>query len=161
MQTDRLSLTLLHHRDNAFIMEIVNTPGWLKYIGNRNIYSALDAQQYIQNIINNSQFTYWVARLKKDQTPIGLVSCIKRDYLDAHDLGFAFLPSYMNMGYAKEAATRIIEELKVTQLHLKLYATTLPENRSSIKLLKRLGFVFVETITPKDERLNLFELIMV
>lgn len=160
MQTDRLSLSLLDHHDHAFIMEIVNTPGWLKFIGNRNIYSALDAQHYIQPILDNPQFTYWVARLKKDQTPIGLLSCIKRDYLDAHDLGFAFLPSHMNMGYAKEAAIEIIDELKRTQLHVKLYATTLPENKSSIKLLTRLGFVFVETIHPKDELLNLYELIL-
>lgn len=160
MQTDRLSLTLLHHHDNAFIMELVNTPGWLKFIGNRNIYSALDAQQYIQHILDHPQFTYWVVRLKKDQTPVGLLSCIRRDYLDAHDLGFAFLPSYMNMGFAKEATTKVIEEFKRTQLHTKLYATTLPENKSSIKLLTRLGFIFIETIHPKDELLNLYELIL-
>lgn len=158
METERLSLTELDHRDNAFIIEIVNTPGWLKFIGNRNIYSALDAQRYIQNMLDNTQVTFWVVRLKKEKTPLGLVSCIKRDYLDAHDVGFAFLPHYMNMGYAQEATTKIIEAFKQAESHQKLYATTLPENKSSIKLLLRLGFVFVETIHPKDELLNLYVL---
>lgn len=158
MQSQRLSLTILDYHDNAFIMEIVNTPGWLKFIGNRNIYSALDAQLYIQNILDQPLFTYWVVRLNTDERSIGVVSLIKRTYLDAHDLGFAFLPSYMNMGYAHEAAARVIEHLKTTQLHTKLYATTLPENKSSIKLLSRLGFHFIETIHPQDELLHLYQL---
>jgi RimJ/RimL family protein N-acetyltransferase len=158
MQSQRLSLTILDHHDNAFIMEIVNTPGWLKFIGNRNIYSALDAQIYIQNILDNPLFTYWVVRLNTDQSPIGVISLIKRTYLDAHDLGFAFLPHHMNMGYAYEAASQVIEHLKAMQLHPKLYATTLPENKSSIKLLNRLGFHFIETIHPQDELLNLYQL---
>ncbi|WP_410877539.1 GNAT family N-acetyltransferase [Myroides sp. DW712] len=161
METERLSLTELHHHDHAFIIEIVNTPGWLKFIGNRNIYSALDAQHYIQNILDDTQFTFWVVRLKTNQTPLGLVSCIKRDYLDAHDIGFAFLPNHMNKGYAKEATTKIIAEFKRTASHQKLYATTLPENKSSIKLLMRLGFTFIKTIHPKDELLNLYVLVLV
>lgn len=158
MQTERLLLTALDYCDNAFIIAIVNTPGWLKFIGNRNIYSALDAQLYIQNILDNPLFTYWVVRLQTDQTPIGVVSLIKRDYLDAHDLGFAFLPQYMNMGYAYEAAHCITKELKKSQLYPKLYATTLVENKSSIKLLTRLGFQFINSIHPKEETLNLYEL---
>ncbi|MDM1045835.1 GNAT family N-acetyltransferase [Myroides sp. 1354] len=158
MQTERLLLTTLDHHDNAFILAIVNTPGWLKFIGNRNIDSALDTQIYIQNILDNPLFTYWIVRLQTNQTPIGIVSLIKRDYLDAHDLGFAFLPPYMNMGYAYEAAHRITVELKKNQLYPKLYATTLAENKSSIKLLTRLGFHFLKIIRPKEETLHLYEL---
>ncbi|WP_158963005.1 GNAT family N-acetyltransferase [Myroides fluvii] len=160
MQTQRLLLTRLDHQDNAFFIELVNTPGWLKFIGNRNIYSALDAQQYIQTILDNSQFTYWIVRLKSDQTPIGAVTLIKRSYLDSHDIGFAFLPSYMNMGYAYEAAHCVVEQVKAQQLHSVLYATVLPENKSSIKLLTRLGLTFKEVIHPEEELLHLFQLII-
>lgn len=158
LQTERLILTKLSHQDNTFFIELVNTPGWLKFIGNRNIYSALEAQLYIQNILDNAQTTYRTVRLKEDQKPIGSVTLIKRDYLDSHDIGFAFLPSYMNMGYAYEAAHAVIEQVKKDQSHALLYATVLPENKSSIKLLTRLGFTFKTAIHPEDELLNLYQL---
>ncbi|MBB1139867.1 GNAT family N-acetyltransferase [Myroides sp. WP-1] len=158
METQRLFLTPLNHCDNAFFIALVNSPGWLKFIGNRNIYSALDAQAYIQHIIDNPQYTYWTVHLKESQTSIGVLSLIKREYLDAHDIGFAFLPQFTNKGYAYEAAHHVIAELKKNQLHAKLYATTLAENKSSIKLLTRLGFQFVQLIHPKEECLNLYVL---
>lgn len=158
IQSRRLFLNKLDHCDNAFFIALVNTPGWLKFIGNRNIYNTLDAQIYIQNILDNPHANYWIVRLQTNQVPIGAVSVIKRDYLDACDIGFAFLPQYTNMGYAYESASTVIELLKKDPLHPIRYATTIPENRSSIKLLNRLGFYFVKTIIPVEELLNLYEL---
>ncbi|MGG5507814.1 MULTISPECIES: GNAT family N-acetyltransferase [unclassified Myroides] len=158
METQRLFLTPLDHCDNAFFIALVNSPSWLKFIGNRNIYSALDAQIYIQNILDTPDYTYWTVRLKGNQTPIGVLSLIKRDYLDAHDIGFAFLPEYTNRGYAYEATHCVVEKLKRNPFYAKLYATTLAENKSSIKLLTRLGFQFVKVIHPKEEYLNLYVL---
>lgn len=156
IQTQRLFLTTIDYCDSAFYLALVNTPGWLTYIGNRNIYSDLDAQHYIQGILDNPQSHFWTVHLTSDQKPIGAISLIKRDYLDAHDLGFAFLPQYTNMGYAYESAHAVVEQLKEEQTHTQLYATTLPENKSSIKLLLRLGFHFVDVITPMGELLHLY-----
>ena len=157
MQTNRLLVTPLRPSDNAFFIDLVNSPGWLTFIGNRNIYSALDAQLYIQNILDNPLYQYWVVRLKEDRTPIGLLSLIKRSYLEAHDIGFAFLPQYTNMGYAYEASSGLLNLLEENPMYARLYATTLSENKSSIKLLTRLGFHFVNVIQPQAEELNLYE----
>lgn len=158
IQTQRLLLTKIDYCDTDFYFELVNTPTWLTYIGNRNIYSTLDAQNYIQAILDNPQTSYWTVHLKMEQKPIGTISLIKREYLKAHDLGFAFLPHYMNKGYAYEAAHAVVEQLKKEGTHVLLYAATLPENKSSIKLLMRLGFSFVEVIKPAGELLNVYQL---
>ncbi len=158
IQTQRLFLSKIDYCDSTFYIELVNTPGWLKYIGNKNIHNTLDANNYIKNILSNLQTSYWTVHLKAEQKPIGAISLIKRDYLDAHDLGFAFLPLYTHMGYAYEATHAIIEQLKREQIHSLLYAIAIPENKSSIQLLMRLGFHFVETITAEGEVLNLYKL---
>ncbi|MFM9403748.1 GNAT family N-acetyltransferase [Myroides odoratimimus] len=156
--TDRLQISPLSHADNSFIIELVNTPGWLKYIGNRNVYTAMDAQMYIQSILDNPQYQYWVVNRKEDGKPIGLISLIKRDYLEYHDIGFAFIPTYIGLGYAYEATSFIIKIIREDAKYSTLYATTLPDNKSSIKLLTRLGFTFIETIKPHEEVLNLFKI---
>jgi [ribosomal protein S5]-alanine N-acetyltransferase len=50
IQTDTLLLEILSENDADFIMELLNTEGWIKYIGNRNINSKEDAIAYIQKI---------------------------------------------------------------------------------------------------------------
>src|SRR5215218_4924840 len=92
--TERLVLETLRASDHGFILELVNTEGWLQFIGDRNIHSKDDAIRYIQKIDEAQNFTYWVVRTKETGAPpMGIVSFLKRDYLEHFDLGFAFLPS--------------------------------------------------------------------
>lgn len=156
--TDRLLITPLSHRDNSFIIELVNTPGWLKYIGNKDVYTTIEAQTYIQSILDNPQCQYWVVNRKEDHKAIGLISLIKRDYLDHYDIGFAFLPTCIGLGYAYEATHYIIEKVRKDEKYKTLYAIALPDNKSSIKLLTRLGFTFSETIKSPEEVLDLFKM---
>lgn len=154
--TERLHIELLSFKDNSFILELVNTPGWLEFIGNRNVYTSLDAQEYIQKILDNKDYTYWVVKRNEDNVYIGLISLIKRDYLEYHDIGFAFLPSYTNLGYAYEATNEVINNISQDKIYRILLATTLPSNNSSVKLLSRLGFIFDKAIEVDDENLNLY-----
>ncbi|WP_286417563.1 GNAT family N-acetyltransferase [Myroides odoratimimus] len=95
---------------------------------------------------------------KEDGKPIGLISLIKRDYLDHHDIGFAFIPTYIGLGYAYEATSFIIKIIREYEKYKTLYAIALPDNKSSIKLLTRLGFTFIETIKSPEEVLSLFKI---
>lgn len=158
LTTERLKLERLTTNDDTFILKLVNTPGWLTYIGDKKIHTVQDAQLYIQNIMNNEELSYWVISNKEDGQAIGLISLIKRDYLDHHDLGFAFLPETMNKGYAYEATSNILKTLLKEGLYKSLSAITIPENSSSIKLLGRLGFTFVKSMEAHDEVLNLYHL---
>jgi ribosomal-protein-alanine N-acetyltransferase len=155
--TARLSVWPLEVSDAAFIFELLNSEGWIKFIGNRNINDENDAVDYIKKILANNNLNFWVVRLLDDKSKIGIVTFIKRDYLQHHDIGFAFLPKYFGKGYAFEATNAVIKKLiKQNQLSI-LLATTLPENVDSIGLLKKLGFVFEKEIAGEKELLHLYQ----
>ncbi|MBI3233680.1 MAG: GNAT family N-acetyltransferase [Bacteroidetes bacterium] len=156
--TDRLDLKALQTTDNEFIYELVNTPEWITYIGERNVHSAEETIPYIQKIMDNPLVQYWVVRLKSDQTSLGVITLIKRDYLDHHDIGFAFLPSQTKKGYAYEAALHILKECFANG-HETILATTIKENHPSIQLLKKLGLTFSKEIIVEEEVSLVYEII--
>ena len=94
MQTEistlRLILNIITENDDDFMRTLVNTEGWLKFIGDRKVHSKQDAIAYIQRIKNTPNLIYWVVRLKDNHTPVGIISFLKRSYLEHFDIGFAF-----------------------------------------------------------------------
>ena len=106
-ETERLNIRPFTLQDAAFIIELVNSEGWLKYIGDRNIKNTTDAEAYLANgpIKSYAQhnFGLWMVERKNNQTPIVMCGLIKRDTLPNPDIGFAFLPAFEKQGYAFEA----------------------------------------------------------
>jgi RimJ/RimL family protein N-acetyltransferase len=153
LKTDRLLLEPLTTAYNNFIFELVNTDGWIKFIGNRNVNSAVDATAYIEKIINNPALVYWVIKLKENGTPIGIITLIKRDYLEHHDIGFALLPDFEKQGYAYEACKKVLDALSEGSLHTQILAITLRDNSNSITLLGKLGLRFEKEIVEQEELL--------
>ena len=154
--TERLSLTALNLTDAKFIFELVNTEGWLTYIGDRKIHLLEDAQSYIQKIMVNPDISYWVVRLRQDDAPTGIISLITRDYLEHPDIGFAFLPSFTNNGYAYEATRIVLNHFIDNTEHPFMHGVTVVENTASINLLKKLGFQFQKEIDVNKEKLQLY-----
>jgi RimJ/RimL family protein N-acetyltransferase len=155
-KTKRLLLRSLTAADAAFIFELVNTAGWIKFIGDRNVKNREDAGNYIQKIINNPDVEYRVVTLQDEQIAIGVISFIKRNYLQHHDIGFAFLPAFSGKGYAIEAANAVLTNMLKLKEHATILATTLTDNHSSIRLLKKLGFVFSKEIIHEQDTLQLY-----
>lgn len=141
-QTQRLTLAALTLDHAAFIQQLLNTPGWLQFIGDRNVRSEAEAYAYINKINENPAITYWTVSLPEEVAPIGVISLIQRDYLDFPDIGFAFLPEFGGKGYAFEAASAILDHLRTDLNYPRLYAAALPDNTASLKLLIKLGFHF-------------------
>lgn len=156
LETDRLRLRTLQIDDYSFIKALVNTEGWITFIGDRKVITDEDSKNYIQKITDNTNITYWVVCLKENDTPVGLVTFIKRDYLEFPDLGFAFLPEHGKKGYAFEAASSIVEKLKSEGVHQHILATTNPENSKSIALLKKLGYEYEEGIFQDNKTLHVY-----
>ena len=113
-------------------------------------------QHILKKIKNTPDLFYWVVRLKEDQTPIGIISFLKRSYLDHFDLGFAFLPQFNGHGYAYEAAQEVLSHLRTNEDHSIILATTVPANSRSIGLLNRLGFSFEKELQIDGEALHIF-----
>ncbi|NQX37922.1 Protein N-acetyltransferase, RimJ/RimL family [Pedobacter steynii] len=156
ISTDRLFIAEMTLDDAEFILKLLNTEGWKKFIGERNVNNKQEAEVYIRKIIDNPNFSYSAVRLKGGNVPIGMVSMIKRDYLDHHDIGFAFLPDYNGKGYAFEAASAVLNHPSTLAVHTKILATTLKHNSSSIQLLERLGLVLDKEIKVEGKELFLY-----
>ena len=164
LETERLIIRQFDLSDAAFIMQLLNSPGWLEYIGDRNIRTTDDAEAYLANgpikSYGTNGFGISMVLLKEGETPIGACGLLKRDYLEDADIGFAFMPEYLGKGYGYESAEAIINyakgELNIS--HIKAF--TVPNNIPSINLLKKLGFGFEKTfkIPGEEEELFLFSL---
>jgi ribosomal-protein-alanine N-acetyltransferase len=155
--TKRLTLNRLTLQDADFIFELVNTPGWIKYIGDRNIHSREAAVTYTEKILNNPGITYWVVQLTAEQTPVGIITVIKRDYLEHHDIGFAFLPCHTKKGLAFEAAFTVLNDLFSMAAGTTMLATTIKENNDSVLLLIKLGFTYLQEINDGNDLLDVYE----
>ncbi|HEY5688762.1 MAG TPA: GNAT family N-acetyltransferase [Yeosuana sp.] len=154
-ETDRLIITELSLEDAPFFLELVNTPNWIKYIGDRNLKTVKEAEEYLLNgtLKSYAEFGFGFYKLhhKKDNKEIGTCGLIKREQLEEVDLGFAFLPEFEGKGFGYEASIAIIRMAK-KRFHLKkLLAITLTINGNSIKLLEKLGFIYQKRIKPFDD----------
>jgi RimJ/RimL family protein N-acetyltransferase len=162
IQTERLNLRWLENADADFILDLLNQPSWLEYIGDRGVRNLDDARDYINNgplaMIAQHGFGLYLVELGSSGKAIGLCGLLKRESLDDPDIGFAFLPEYCGQGYAGEAAQACVAYAR-DEIGLKrLVAITLPNNRNSIRLLTSLGMDYEkDVILPHgDELLQLF-----
>ncbi|MGY4538506.1 ribosomal-protein-alanine N-acetyltransferase [Mucilaginibacter sp. UYNi724] len=151
--------------DAGFIFELLNTPTWKQFIGDRNINTQTDAVNYLLNgptaIYAQHGFGPWMVELNEGGVPIGMCGLFKRDYLDRPDLGFAFMPGYEGRGLAYEACTASLAYINGHYPIDKLYATTTDTNLRSRRLLERCGFTLTGTVTPPGgEALLLYTLIL-
>jgi RimJ/RimL family protein N-acetyltransferase len=161
LQTDRLNLRQFELGDAKFIVELVNSPGWIEFIGDRNIRTEADAVHYLQNgpMKSYTENGFGLSMVEmKDGTPIGMCGILKRDSLDNPDIGFAFLPEFTGLGYAFEMAKAMIGYAKENLNSKTILAITVPSNKRSIHLLEKIGLRFSKIIyTPTEhEELMLF-----
>ena len=162
LETDRLSVRRLTLDDAAFILEMVNDPDWLRFIGDRHVHSLDEARAYLQNgplaMYDRSGFGLYAVVLKGSDLPIGMCGLIKREGLVDVDLGFAYLPQYRAQGYGFEAASAVMAYGRHTFSLKRIVAITSLDNVRSIQLLEKLGFAFEKIIrlTADAEELKLF-----
>lgn len=154
--TERLHVRSLLESDAEFIRQLVNSPGWLEFIGDRNVHSKEDGIAYIQKIQSMPNVYYWVVCTLENEIPIGILTFLKRDYLDHFDIGFAFLPEYHGKGFAFESAAALFSRLTQLPEHKTILATTIPRNVHSIQLLTKLGMRFLHQIEIDNEILHVY-----
>ncbi|TDL65070.1 N-acetyltransferase [Rhodococcus qingshengii] len=162
LETDRLILRWLTTDDAAFILELLNEPSWIRYIGDKGVRTLEDAKNYILtgplNMYSQLGFGLYLVERKQGKTPIGICGLLKRDTLENPDIGFAFLSRYQTQGYGFESASATLK-YGHEQLHLKrILAITSMDNHGSSKLLEKITMKFEGTISfPNDpEELKLF-----
>ena len=155
LQTARLDLREFTLDDTAFIIELLNSPSWLAYIGDRGVRDEAQAQQYLQNGPMRSYaqngFGLWRVSLRESGLPIGMCGLIKRAGLSQPDIGFAYLPAYEGKGYGSEAAQAVLADASARLALPEVLAITMASNPRSIQLLVRLGMKAAGPITLPGE----------
>ena len=157
--TERLYLRPTQEEDAEFILELVNSPKFIQYVGDRSIHSVGNARKYIRDKmlpqLKKLGFANYTVIRKKDQQKIGTCGLYNRNGIDGFDIGFAFLPDFENQGYGFEAASIImLAGFKEFQIQ-KINAYTTKDNLSSQKLLNKLGFTNAGTIQLPDDTVEL------
>lgn len=146
IKTDRLLLCHLTTADAPFIFELLNTPGWLQFIGDRGIKTEEDAINYLLNgpvkSYAENGFGLMLVKLKEDGTPLGICGLIRRAALDDVDIGFAFLERHTGKGYAAEAASATLNYGWQVLGLKRIVAITTADNLHSIRLLEKTGMHF-------------------
>ncbi len=156
LETERLLIRPIEISDAEFILQLLNTDGWLKYIGDRNVHSIIQAIEYIQKFISNPNFNYYIISLKNENSPIGVLSFLKRDEYEFPDLGFALLPDFERSGFAYEAASAYINNFTSSNEIKQIIGITKENNIKSIQLLEKLGFRLYNK--SQKEALSIFKL---
>lgn len=150
LETDRLLLRRLSVDDDAFILELLNEPSWLRFIGDKGVRTLEDARDYIVKgpvaMYEREGFGLHLTQRKSDGAPIGRCGLIRRDSLDDVDIGFAFLPKYWAQGYAHESAAAVMAHGRNILGLTRIVAITSPGNDASIRLLEKLGVRSQKTV---------------
>ena len=162
LDTERLSLRELHDGDAAFILELLNEPGWLRFIGDRGIRTLEAAADYIENVprkmYRENGFGLWAVEAKGSGEPLGMCGLIKRPSLDDVDIGFAFLARHSRRGYGLESASAVMDHARGVLGLQRIVAITSVDNDPSIRLLERIGLRFEKMVNlpGDDEAIKLF-----
>ena len=156
LNTERLGLRWLSAEDAAFMLELVNDPAWVRFIGDRGVRTLEDARDYILNgpvaMYHRVGFGLYLVELKQSRTPIGICGLIERAGLEDIDIGFAFLPAFCGQGYAYESAAAILSYARDTVGLNRVVAITAPDNQRSIRLLKKLGLSFEKMLRLGEDQ---------
>jgi RimJ/RimL family protein N-acetyltransferase len=161
LETARLRLRPLNPDDAAFILELVNDPDWIRFIGDRKVRNLDDARAYIGRTVamyERHGVGSLATELKETGEALGICGLIRREGLDDVDIGFAFLPRHRSKGYAHEAASAVIAHGREKLGVKRVVAINSKDNASSARVLEKLGLRFEKTITmPNDtEELRFF-----
>jgi RimJ/RimL family protein N-acetyltransferase len=160
LETERLILRHVVPGDAGFILDILNQPSFIQFIGDRGVRDLAHAREYIESRFTKSYrdhgFGMYTVELKVDGSPLGICGLVSRDTLPHPDIGFAFLPQYWSKGYAREAAEASLKHAKEMLGIKRVLAITSKDNDSSGKLLERIGLRFEKLIIQGDEELKLF-----
>ena len=162
LETQRLGLREFTPDDASFIIELLNTPGWLQFIGDRNVKTQEQAIVYLEQgpfkSYKENGFGLWMVEVKANIIAIGMCGILKRESLEYPDIGFAFLPGYTGKGYAFEIVQATLSYARENLGIEKICAITIPGNTRSIRLLEKIGLNFEKKIFQqgKEETLLLY-----
>lgn len=150
LSTARLGLRELRlDVDESFILELLNEPGFVRYIGDKGVRTREDAARYIEaqrESYRQFGFGLWLVELSGSGDPIGICGLLRRPTIEEVEVGFAYLERVWGRGFAFEAASSVLR-FGFENIDLPgIVAITDPANEGSINVIRKLGMEFERMI---------------
>ena len=159
-ESERLLIRPTSEEDSSLIYQVLNTPKFIKYVGDRKIRSVRDAEQYIQEKmlpqLKALGYSSYTLITKNEGVKIGVCGLYDRKGVDGIDIGFGLLPQYEGFGYAYESAGKLLHAAFQDFNLQEIKGITSKDNIASQKLLEKLGLRLVgvsQLLTEKQELL--------
>jgi RimJ/RimL family protein N-acetyltransferase len=145
LNTARLSLREFTPQDAAFLLQLVNQPGWIRNISNPGLQTLDDALTWAEGRLfkpyRELGHGFWAVERHADGLLVGMCGLFKRPVLPEPDIGYALLAEHEGHGYALEAARGCVAHARDVMRWPALMAITAVDNPPSVALLGKLGFV--------------------
>ncbi|MEM9408584.1 MAG: GNAT family N-acetyltransferase [Acidobacteriota bacterium] len=165
LQTKRLRLRPLCGDDVWFLLRLFNEPSFLENIGDRGLKTPEQAALYLEqgpgaSYVEHGDGLLAVER-RGEPAAVGICGLVRREGLDAPDLGFAFLPEVFGRGFATEASEAVLASCRGTTIG-RVLAVTGVTNAASMRVLAKLGFEPLgrRRLPGDSEQVELFELVL-
>ena len=160
LDTPRLRLRELVAADAPFVLALLTDPDFVRHIGDRGVRDLDTAKTYIADGPQASYATHghglWLAELRGTGEPAGMCGLLRRDTLDAPDLGYAWLPRFRGRGLAREAAAATLAHARDALGMARVLAIVSPANEASWRLLSAVGMAARGEEDVGGERLLVF-----
>ncbi len=142
--------------DADLMLAVWNDPDFVEHVGDRGIRNIDEARSALKDGIlsmyGDLGYGPYCMTLRGSEERIGICGLFKRDNLDDPDIGFGLLPAHRRDGFAWEAAVAVLNEARDVLGFERVTAIVSPGNKASVRLIEKLGLVYVEPIRmPGDE----------
>ena len=146
LETGRLVLREVDEDDAAFLLELLNSRGFIENIADRGVRTLEQARTWIRERVLDSYETYgfgmWTVELKPSGDPIGIAGLLKREGLEHPDIGYAFLEHAWGQGYAQEIGAAVLRHAREAFGIGPVCAITTPGNEASMAVLRKIGLSY-------------------
>jgi ribosomal-protein-alanine N-acetyltransferase len=145
LETPRIVLRRILPADEPAVYAILSNPEVQRYSGRAPFQTSAEAKTWIETVENawkGKEGIRWAMELKESNTYIGSLGFWKilRQHARA-EIGYELNSDYWKRGLMQEAIDVILDYgFQNLKLH-SVEANVTPENRASVALLKRAGFV--------------------
>ncbi len=137
-ETARLAMRRQRVADAPALFEAYRDVDLMRYWSSAPHASIEETRAYLDPREDHQDWRGWSITLKGDDTAIGTLAATTRRPGVA-EIGYLLVRVRWGHGYAREAATGLIE-LLFAEGHRRVFADTDPDNAASIAMLERLGF---------------------
>jgi [ribosomal protein S5]-alanine N-acetyltransferase len=154
LQTERLTLREVVEDDAGFMLDLLNSRGFIENVADRGVRTEDRAREWIRERVWDSYEVYgfgmWIVEARAAGDAIGIAGILKREGLEHPDIGFAFLEHAWGKGYAQEIAAAVLAYALGPLRIAKVAAITMPQNHASMAVLRKIGLVRQGVIQVPD-----------